>query len=339
MSNNMTNEEYDDWSIQSIWNELVTEERVPAKRSYIRASEIGKPYLDRYLTMHGVKPTNPFTARILRVFDSGKIFETEVVERMFRLLGLLITSQDEVVVKMESLLPIIGHHDPKVGGKINEKQATQAINDPSVSPWMQARATRVMKKLLEMHPKGLKILITEIKTVNSMAFWAPKNKDPLTGFFKGYDNHKLQLFTYLLGSNHPEGRLFYISKDDLTIMESPVYLANQSLREKWFTDIAEMTRIYKLNKEPEVEPYVVYNPDKGEFEPNWHVGRSSYLTLITGFPDQDTWEKSLSPELRHLNSKPCKGCDKMFTLATLSKHDGYCSRCFKKKGGENNENK
>src|SRR3990167_6116174 len=245
MKKKKVNELANNWSVSEVWNDLLVAERKPAARAYIRASEIGSPFLDRYLKMKGVKFSNPFNARILRVFDTGKIFETEVVERIFKLLGIWIKSQGEITIRREGLLPVIGHHDPKVGGKIKYFQAMKKIKQRNVSEWMRARAIELMIQLRKKYPKGLKVLTTEIKTVNSMAFWAPKNKDPRTNFFGGYPHHKLQLWTYLNGDGQHEGRIFYISKDDLTLHETPVFRDDKELEQKWLADVSEMTKIWK----------------------------------------------------------------------------------------------
>lgn len=344
------------WSIQKLWNELVTEERVIEPKDYIRGSDIGKPLLERYLKMRGIQYTNPFESRILRVFDCGNIFEQEVMVRMFELLGLLVTTQDEVVNELPGMLRVVGHHDPMVGGKIDVESAMEKINSPNISDWMRLRATALLKKMVETYPDGLNEIITEIKTVNSRAFWAHKNVDPETGFFKGYHHHKLQLFNYLKARNHPEGRLFYISKDDLTLMETSVFLTDKNLEEEWLADIKSMTDMWNRGKEmdksgqgelvydsglqryviaPWLQEYmpesIVFNEDKGEWELNWEVGRSNYLTLLTGYANTDEWESATWSELKKKNMSPCKGCEKEFTLKTLNKKDGYCAKCAKEK--------
>src|SRR3954469_7869112 len=92
------------WNIQDTWNDLNAPDFPSAPRDYIRASELGSPFLDRYLKMKGVQPTNVYSARTKRIFDCGNIFE-EVVERMFRLLGILVASQQTVKVERKGFLP------------------------------------------------------------------------------------------------------------------------------------------------------------------------------------------------------------------------------------------
>lgn len=328
------------FTIQSLWNELILDDWPIKPRDYIRASEIGKPFLDRYLTMKGVPPTNPFPARVKRIFDCGLIFE-DAVERIFRLLGILIDSQATVRVKRDGLLDVVGHYDQKIGGKVDISQAQEAINHSVTPDWMKRRATKLSEELARQHPQGFETLISEIKTVNSMAFWAHKNIDPATGFFKGYDHHKLQILTYLLGTGEEQGRVFYISKDDLTLMETVVMKHNKPLNEAWETDITQMTKYYKENKEPDKAPDLVWNEEKKLWGYNWEISRSTYFSLITGKKTVEAWENDLKDELKKLNTANCLKCEKPYTRQTLNKNKGYCAKCSKiekqKKGGEKDE--
>ncbi len=319
----------DNWKISELWNELLTTERTLKPRDYIYASEIGQPFLDRYLKMKGIPYSNPFESRVLRVFDCGKIFEIDVVERIFKLLGILIESQGSIKVKYKDYLTVSGKHDPKVGGKIDVQKSDEALADPLVSDWMRDRVLKMRESLLKQYPNGLRVLTTEIKSVNSRAFWSHKNIDELTGFFKGYDHHKLQLFTYLIGQNQPEGRLFYISKDDLTLMETTVLRDDKQLLKTWEDDVSQMTHFYKNNIEPPKEPDFVFNTTKGEYEFNWLIKRSNYFSHITKFKTVSDWEFSLKNKLKELNSSKCKKCDKSFLSKTLNKNNGFCGKCIK----------
>lgn len=319
-----------DWSIENIWNNLVTEVRTIEPRNYIRASELGRPFLDRYLAMKGVKPTNKFSPRILRVFDAGNIFETEVMLRMFKLLGIFINTYKEIYIKRGSYLPVIGHHDPKVGGKINRTQALININNDSISPWLKLRATALLEALIKEYPMGMRVLTTEIKTVNSRAFFAPKNADKETGFFKGYPWHKLQLWTYLQTGDN-DGRLFYISKDDLTLKETNLRKDDKEVEELWRQDVGKMSRYYLKNIEPPPEKNIIFNEDKREYQLNFKISWSSYFTKLTGFTVVEDWEKKMYPQLKKMNTKKCSNCDKPFQLSTLNLHNGVCGRCFKGK--------
>lgn len=320
------------FSIQGLWNDLITEERQAKPRNHIRASEIGRPFLDRYLQMKGIPYTNPFPARVKRIFDCGLIFE-DAVERIFRMLGILIDSQAEVVLEREGLLKVVGHYDQRIGGKVDVEKAQRVIADENTPDWMKNRASKLLLELAATHPEGLKTMITEIKTVNSMAFWAHKNMNPETGMFRGYDHHKLQILTYLMATEEEQGRIFYISKDDLTLMELGVMRDNQALRALWEEDIATMTKYYTENIEPPKADDIVWDPHKKLWVFNWEIERSNYFSLITGKKTIEEWQIALKDELKKKNTSKCKGCKKPFMLQTLNKNKGYCAKC-KKKGGE-----
>jgi len=64
----------------------------------------------------------------------------------------------------------------------------------------------------------------ELKSKHSRAFWHMNKKN------KGAnDHHKMQLWTYLKSLDKPEGRIVYISKDDLSILEYPIFLEDDEL--------------------------------------------------------------------------------------------------------------
>lgn len=322
------------WSISQLWNELLIEDYPIKPRNYIRASDIGKPFLDRYLAMKGVQPTNPFPARVKRIFDCGYIFE-DIVERIFRIAGILIDTQKTVVVKNKGLLDVTGHYDYKIGGKIDYKNANEAIKELYEnigSEWFKKRAEKFLTGLLEQYPEGMRQVIAEIKSVNSSAFWAHGNQDKQTGFFRGYDHHKLQLLTYLMGDDEKEGKLFYCSKDDLTLMETAVFINQADLKKQWLEDVSKMTEYFNSNKEPEREENIVFNKEKRIFETNWRVARSVYLTKITGFATVEEWENSIKEELKKKNTGMCTVCKSPFHLITLNKNKGVCGRCTKKNG-------
>lgn len=356
----MTKPALANWNLQETWNGVVTPERPPKKRDYIRASDLGKPFLDRYLDMKGVAPTNAYTPRVKRIFDAGNIFE-EVVERVFRLCGILVDAQATIRVEEPGMLPVIGHYDHKVGGHVQIEKVRKFSDkdlflkvidsvmavDPDVADylkfmyptnWILDRTLKMAEKLYADYPDGMKVLIAEVKSVNSMSFWAHKNMDPATGFFKGYDNHKLQLYTYLMGTGESEGRRFYVSKDDLTLMESPLELSSVITRDLWMEDVQKMTDYYKADKEPPREDDIVWDIEKEMYVLNWQIERSKFFTRITGFATPEGWAVSLKEELKKKNTADCKSCGKPFTLLTLNKNAGYCGRCAKDgKGVKNNE--
>lgn len=283
------------WSIEKLWNEqLSTPQTTAPPRNYIRASEIGSPFLDRYYRMKGVPPSNQFDIRTLRIFDAGKLWELIVV-RILKMAGILQSRQDELIIpENKDHLLVKGHVDAIVGGKPDFDQAKASIHGiiqefglEEGEDFLEQRALKLVEYLSKEFPDGLEPVIAEVKSVNSMAFWAHKNLDA-KGYFKGYDHHKLQLLTYLLG--HPSikiGKRFYISKDDMCLKEDNIKIT-EDLKKKWLADVTTMSNYYRNNQEPPKEDDIVWNPEKESFELNWKLKRSNYLTKITGLTE-DQW--------------------------------------------------
>lgn len=303
------------WSIQDIWNQqLQGKEREPKKRDYISASDIGGSFLDRYYKMIGEEPTNKPDYRTLRIFDTGKMIEHMMV-RIFKTAGILQNTQGWVEIPAtDEHLKVIGYYDCVLGGKPNYEQALQTVKDyiekfglDLDEEFIENKTVKFIEALSNQFPEGLSSIIAEIKSVNSMAFWAHKNQDE-NGYFKGYDHHKLQLLTYILGGIKDNdgnlidtGRLFYISKDDLCLQETTIY-ETEELKTKWLDDIKQMTNYIKNNEIPPKEDDVVWNEDKKSFEVNWRIARSPYLTKITG-ASKEEWEKSSEALAAKLNNE------------------------------------
>ncbi len=247
-------------NIQNVWNTIVERDREPITASdYIRSSDIGKTYIDRYYKMLGTPYTNDFDTRTLRVFKAGKLFEDFILDALDKE-GVIKERQKEIVIpETAEHLKVVGHIDA----------------------------------LLE----GNKVL--ELKTVNSRAFWAHKNRDE-NGRFLGYDHHKLQLASYMIGLNTQYGSLLYISKDDLCVEEVPVFRI-KSLEERLFEDLRLMSNFYRNGVIPKAPDEIIYNPLKDCFETNWEVGRSNYLTKIYNYKDKDDFRIRTHRKLLDIN--------------------------------------
>jgi CRISPR/Cas system-associated exonuclease Cas4 (RecB family) len=290
------------WRIQDIWNEKLRSAQSDTKpRNYIRASEIGSPFIDRYYKMMGVQPTNPFDDRTLRIFDAGRIFEW-IVEKVFKEAGILKDAQGEVVIPENTAqLKVVGHYDHKVGGNPDWEAARARIKEEGFPEWLEERSIKLTQELEKSYPKGLNEIIAEVKSINSMAFWAHKKRSE-SGLFGGYPHHKMQLLTYLIADEVEEGRLFYVSKDDLTLEEVPIFITPE-LQKLWIDDVRTMSKYYRTKTVPPKEDAIVFNEEKNKWEANWKVGRSSYLTKITGFKTKDDWEASVRSEVNRLNKE------------------------------------
>jgi len=275
------------FSITNIWNEKLSVFHAEAKkRNYISASDIGKPFLDRYWKMKGVKPTNTPDARILRVFDAGNLFEWLVI-KVFTMTGLLQGSQVQVrIPKTKNHMAVLGYIDLILGGNPDWNKSRARILEEDLPDWVKIRSQKLIDNLEEKYPDGLEPIVVEVKSVNSRAFWGKKNINKETGLFKGYKHHQFQLYTYLLGQDIKKGRLFYISRDDLTVVENGINI-NPKMTEAWLKDVKTMSHYYQNNIEPEQPPDLIF--EEGKWRSNWMKGWSPYLTKMTGLT-KSKWE-------------------------------------------------
>ena len=319
--NEEENSENTVWSIQSFWNDLLeSTKRYPAKsRDYISASDIGKDFWGRYQKMTGTETTNPFSDRTLRIFAAGDEFH-HLIKNVFQALGIFINSQDDededgrnqwsIIPATLKTLKVLGKYDALVGGKVNIEQTKETCERMQLSDFIKIRTIRMAEFLAEKYPDGLPELLYEVKSINSMAFW--NKKDYLSN---AYPHHILQCYAYLKANNKPEGRLLYISKDDLMMAEIPVYLNDPKLEKIFQEDVAKMT-YYLLNQiEPPKPKDIIYNEKKklrfqvdkkkqvitGCYDYNWEVSRSQYFKKLTGVETEKQWKSNCQVELSEKN--------------------------------------
>jgi len=311
------------WSVEDIWNEqLGLSKRWPPKvRDYISPSDIGKDYWGRYQKMMGIPETNPYEYRVLRVFAAGNEFHC-LLNNVFRAAGILLNTQDEpdeqgcnqwsIIPETEKTLKVLGKYDCLAGGVPNLEKTKQYCEQMGFSEFVKDRTIKLVEKLLEVYPNGLSKILYEFKSINSMAFWGKKNY-----LQKAYPWHTLQNYAYLKANNISEGRVLYISKDDLTIAEFQVLCPNEKLEADLQKDLEEMTNYIKNKQEPPKPDYVVLNPMKklhfqkdnkkivlnGCYEANWEVSRSPFFTRMTGFSQTEEWEKSIRKDIGEKNNQ------------------------------------
>jgi hypothetical protein len=95
----------------------------------------------------------------------------------------------------------------------------------------------------------------EIKTKHSKAFWWMDKK--------GEDaqlQHQYQLWMYLYLLNIEKGSIVYLSKDDLCVLEFPVFRDNEKLKKEVFEILDLLNKAWKL-KDPSILPL----PDKDDW--------------------------------------------------------------------------
>lgn len=244
------------WRLEDVWNDaLIVAQRETKPRDYIYASEIGKNYWERYQKMMGVQPTNPFDARVLRKFAAGDLFE-EVVGMILKKCGILIAEQERVELPAtDKHLRVSGRIDFHAGGVSNWDEARKRVDNEDFPDAIKNVCYKIIDKFSKEYPNGLDDKIIEVKSVNSMLFWAKKDY-----LLQAYPWHEFQLLTYLLVLKK-EGKIFYISKDDLTVKECELEVTDE-LKAKYYKDLEEMSHYYNTKTEPPLPDAIIFDERK-----------------------------------------------------------------------------
>ena len=149
-------------------------------------------------------------------------------------------------------------------------------------------------------------------------FWA--KKDYLQD---AYPWHRLQCYAYLRATGIPEGRIFYISKDDLTVAEFSLKLDDPELNRRYEEDVTTMTKYIQDKVEPPKPEDIVFDPRKklrfqhltkkqviqGCWVENWEIAWSNYISHITGIKGKtqadvvSAWKKKIAMTLRSKNDE------------------------------------
>jgi len=246
------------WGFAGIWNKTLEtrEERFPTPREHIWAGEMGGGYLDRYLKMKGIIPSNPHTPRTLRKFEAGNLMEW-VVELILIRAGILKRTQEWVAYQYPTLLRVTGKLDFLAGGNPDWTKSKEFINSMNLPEFFSRASGSIIEYLSAAYPNGLKHIILETKSVSAM-MW---DRYEATG---GADNHKMQIFHYLKAKDMHEGHLVYVSKDDLRIGEYGIY--NPSPVERMYrADIEAMTEYVRSQTDPPMEQEILFDTDTGKF--------------------------------------------------------------------------
>lgn len=316
--------------LEDIWNDgliQMEKERQPEKRNHIWAGEIGKSFFDRYLKMNGVPKTETLEPRVKRKFKMGIMIE-EMVGRALAQFGVLRSSQERIEVpECEEHLKITGRMDFVAGVtdwaeakakiaeyKSKQEELTKLGYEQHAFSVTDDIAVRVAEQLSMRYPNGIPDTPLEIKSVNSMLFWA--KKDYLN---EAYPHHIFQLFTYLKAKNLPVGRIVYFSKDDATIKEMTVRRDDKALELMWKKDIKKISEYIRNQQEPPRPEPVIFDgrghygfqhkkikyKTAGCYKENWQIKWSDYFKLITNnqFETVDDWVASVKPEISARNKE------------------------------------
>jgi len=283
------------WGLAEIWNKSLEqrEKRELKIREHIWASELGKAPVDVWLKMKATEETNPPNARSLRKFEAGNVFEW-IVSLILKRAGILREKKKWVSYQYDGLLEVTGKSDFIVGGKpdlqkwLNEMSA---LNLPDV--FLRA-GKQILEYLAEQHPDGLEEKPLEIKSVSAFMYEALEKKKTSS------KNHRLQLYHYLKASNYKQGNIIYICRDDLRMMEVPVFL-NSFVEDEYRQAIETLTKYYKEDKQPPLEKAITFSEDLGKFAKNYNIAYSGYLTKLYGYKDQKEFDDEHTPIVARWN--------------------------------------
>ena len=264
------------WNIKDLLGDLMGAAAVvkPEARAEIWASDLGKPYVDRWLQMKGVPYSNPPTGKELVTFFLGKQIELGI-EQMLTRCGIAFKTQDRLTTRAKESLPVVGRPDLVI--EVTNWQEVVAVVDEQVSE----RPTRhddpqrqALKGLLALWqrrcPEGLLPTVFEVKSLNSAAFRYHRGHD---GLSNAYPHHRLQLYTYMRSLDLAEGHLVYVARDTGWI-EEVVIRPTEGLEEAWLQDVETMSRYYRSEERPPLEPLKVEGKD------NWRVNYSRYKDYL-----------------------------------------------------------
>ena len=313
------------WDFSSLWNESLhtIPERVLVPRNYIYASELMGSYIERYLKMNGVVPSNPPNDRSLRKFSAGHVFEW-IVGLVLTLTGVLKSRQLRGEYQLNGMLPVAGRLDFIAGGTVDwdaarkEVENIQKLFSVSMSD-MPPIVFHAIEKVLasfeaQFKNNPLKEVVFECKSVSSfMSEKLERTNEPMP-------HHVMQVQHYLLCNGLDEGMLFYVSKDDLLSYQFPVFNDKKTL-ELYAADVAQMTEYYNqgFNKKnplklaPPKDKEVLFDDMTFNFRSNYKVEYSNYLSFVYGYESpmsyRERWDKSVASWNRVF--KRCVKRDKM----------------------------
>jgi hypothetical protein len=281
------------WSFADVWNEsvLLKPERVVAPRDHMWASELGGPFIDRYLKLKGVTPTNAPGVRSLRKFDAGNIWEW-IVGVILKRAGILIDEQKWLSYQYPGMLQVTGRLDFLAGGKPDWVKSKADIQDLDLPEFIKIKANAIIDYFSQKYPNGLDEIILEIKSAALASF------DRYASTRTPEPKHKLQAFHYLKAKAMPEAHIVYVCKDDARVAEFAVFndAATEAIYKK---DIEEMSRYYFKDEQPPLEKAILFN--EGRFRKNWKIGYSPYLTKLYGFKDTFEYDTKFNKRITQWN--------------------------------------
>lgn len=232
--------------IQKILNDIQTAEALEERSNVTgdgitgwRSSGLGTcmrgRFLNRLLSGTGIKPE--MDPRVLRVFEVGNQIEDWLMAKLVKQTDYTVYQQ---VAMEDKEFNLTGHLDALL---VSNKDDTEYI--------------------------------VECKSRQSRSFWYMAGTKTRAGTGASI-HHKMQLHSYLYmlnkyggtltdGTKLPprsslkEGCVFYVSKDDMSILEYPVFLGDKDLEEMWKSELRALNTAWDTQTAPPA-------PDKGSWQ-------------------------------------------------------------------------
>jgi hypothetical protein len=293
------------WSFSEIWNNslLTFDQRILEPREHIYASEIGGPFIDRYLKMQATKYSNPPNDRSMRKFQAGNIWEW-IIGFVLRRAGI----NQLVQAKLENTLPgclrVSGRLDFVAGGTPDWEKAESEILLLDLPPFLQYASSNIISQLkAKYNGANLELCVQEVKSCSSFVM------DRLDAVGKPSEHHHAQNFFYVMTYDKP-GKLVYVCRDDCRLKEFRIVKNDKEAFEFYKNDVEQMTYYFQKKKMPPAEKELKFEEGTYRFRHNFWIEYSPYLALLYGYKTPDEFRKRWASTATQYNRvfKRCVDC-------------------------------
>lgn len=275
--------------VASLWNEACEMDfsKPYTPRDYMWASEIGGAFVDRFLKMTGVQPSNPPNARSRRKFRAGDIWEWTVWYLLGRA-GLLIESQKECWVELPGCIRTKGKLDMLVGGKPDLDKGMKAMRELGLPEFFDAFVDKILQNPVEFERS-----VVEVKSCSSFMM------DRYEATQKPNRHHVFQTFHYCYSEKLP-GSIFYVCKDDCRMLQFHINHDDVDVYTGYENDVKNFTNYFLRNEQPPIEPLARID-DEGWWEKNWGIEYSGYLTMMYGYETPEAYRDDVEKFVNRWN--------------------------------------
>lgn len=251
----------------------------PEPRNEIWVSDVGKPFIDRFLNMKGTPYSNPSDGSSLQNFIIGSGIEKAYIDQV-KLCMIPEIETKKIRIEIPGCLPVSGRSDlllnvsswQEVKDRIDKYLEDAEI--PELRKIKKLRLLKLVENWEKKYPTGIPKSVYEIKSINS---WALKYHKTDEALLAAYPHYVMQLVGYMIGHKLTEGGLIFIAKDAGKnyghIKEIQVKLTPE-LEKKFIDDVKQFSQYFLTNTQPPIEPLLI----NGKL--NWKVRYSAYYNQI-----------------------------------------------------------